>query len=106
VREYLIREEQRVEADTPIITVENYWAIMTLKAVGPGIFRKSFFDHHETVKIGDPVGIVATDGDDLIYDRDNLTVEIIEIKRTRPNVMEVVEQVMRENREVLRRLAE
>ncbi len=79
---------------------------MTLKAVGPGIFRKSFFDRHETVKIGDPVGIVAADGDDLIYNRDNLTVDIIETKHARPNVIEVAEQVMHENRDVLRRLAE
>jgi pyruvate/2-oxoglutarate dehydrogenase complex dihydrolipoamide acyltransferase (E2) component len=83
VRKYLIRGGKFFDSGTPIIEVENYWAVMQLRAVGRGTFRKSFFDHHESVRIGDPIGIVAADGDDQIYDRDNLSVKILEVKRQR-----------------------
>jgi len=106
VREYLIREGTLFEVGAPIVVIENYWAMMRLCSIGRGIFRKTFFDHHENVRIGDPIGIVAADGDDLIYDRENLEVEILKVKRPRPKVMEAAREVMRENAEVLRRLAD
>ncbi len=94
------------EADAPIIVVENYWAVRRLCSIGRGVFRKAFFDHRESVRVGDPIGIVAVDGEDLVYEHENLKVEILKVKRPRPKVMEAVRKVIRENEEVLRRLAD
>jgi pyruvate/2-oxoglutarate dehydrogenase complex dihydrolipoamide acyltransferase (E2) component len=106
IKKYLLREGRPVNAGTPIVLVENYWAIMQFETVGTGVFRKAFFDEGMIVKIGDPIGIVATDGDDLVYDKDNLTVKVIEMIRERPSKIDVALRVMRENEEALRRLAE
>jgi pyruvate/2-oxoglutarate dehydrogenase complex dihydrolipoamide acyltransferase (E2) component len=84
VQKYLIAEGKPVSTGTPIAVVENYWAIMQLNAAGNGILRKVFFDEPATVKCGDPVAIVACDGDDLIYNNPKATVTIVKIKHVKP----------------------
>jgi hypothetical protein len=46
-----------VDVGTPLVVIENYWAVMTLKANGKGILRKTFFERGTSVKIGDPIAI-------------------------------------------------
>lgn len=54
IRNYLGAEGSPVDVGSPIAVVENYWAVMTLKANGKGILKKTFFDRGTSVKIGDP----------------------------------------------------
>jgi pyruvate/2-oxoglutarate dehydrogenase complex dihydrolipoamide acyltransferase (E2) component len=41
--EYLVAEGDTVAAGTPLARVENWWAVMELDAMGPGILTKSIF---------------------------------------------------------------
>jgi pyruvate/2-oxoglutarate dehydrogenase complex dihydrolipoamide acyltransferase (E2) component len=43
IRKYLAAEGSRVEVGSTIALIENYWAVMTLKANGKGIPTKTFF---------------------------------------------------------------
>jgi pyruvate/2-oxoglutarate dehydrogenase complex dihydrolipoamide acyltransferase (E2) component len=53
VREYLATEGKTIEPGTPIVLIENYWALMRLKANGNGILKKTFFTPGTSVKVGD-----------------------------------------------------
>jgi hypothetical protein len=41
IRKHLAPEGSTVDVGTPIAIVENYWAVMTLKANGKGILKKT-----------------------------------------------------------------
>ena len=84
VKKYLVAEGKPVTSGTPIALVENYWAVMQMSAVGNGILKKVFFDGPVTVKCGDPIAILACDGDDLLHGKPKATVTIIELKRAKP----------------------
>lgn len=43
IREYLAGEGSPVDVGSPIAVVENYWAVMTLKANGKGILQEGIF---------------------------------------------------------------
>jgi hypothetical protein len=67
IRKYLAAEGSRVEVGSTIALIENYWAVMTLKANGKGILTKTFFKPGTSVKIGDPIAIISADGEGLPY---------------------------------------
>jgi pyruvate/2-oxoglutarate dehydrogenase complex dihydrolipoamide acyltransferase (E2) component len=85
IRRYLAAEGSVVDVGTSIVVIENYWAVMTLKANGKGILRKIFFERGTSVKIGDPIAIIGSDGENISYGKEYASVEITERKRQRPS---------------------
>jgi pyruvate/2-oxoglutarate dehydrogenase complex dihydrolipoamide acyltransferase (E2) component len=84
IRNYLASEGSVVDVGSPIAVVENYWAVMMLKANGKGTLRKTFFGPGTSVKIGDPIAIIGADGECLPYGREHAVLEVIEYKRPKP----------------------
>jgi len=84
IRNYLAPEGSPVDVGSPIAVVENYWAVMTLKANGKGILKKTFFDRGTSVKIGDPIAIIGADGECIPYGKEPVVLEITEHKRLKP----------------------
>jgi len=84
IRNYLAAEGSPVNVGSPIALVENYWAVMTLRANGKGILKKTFFDRGTSVKIGDPIAIIGADGECIPYGKEPAVLEITEHKRTKP----------------------
>jgi pyruvate dehydrogenase E2 component (dihydrolipoamide acetyltransferase) len=78
IRKYLAHEGSAVDVGTPIAVVQNYWAIMVLKANGKGILRKTFFEPGTAVKIGDPVAIIGCEGENIPQQNERASVEITE----------------------------
>ena len=64
--------------------IENYWAVMRLKANAKGIVLKTFFAPGTHVKIGDPIAIIGADGEEIPYGRDCALLEIVHIKQGKP----------------------
>jgi len=79
-----LKEGDTVEPDTPIALIENYWALMRLKANDTGILRKTFFTPGTHVKIGDPIAIIGADGENIPYGKFYSVLEVIEVKRKKP----------------------
>ena len=73
-----------MDVGSPIAVVENYWAVMTLRANGKGILKKTFFDRGTSVKIGDPIAIIGADGECIPYGRELAVLEVTEHKRSKP----------------------
>jgi pyruvate/2-oxoglutarate dehydrogenase complex dihydrolipoamide acyltransferase (E2) component len=86
VQEYLSKEGDPVEPGTPVALIENYWAVMRLKANGQGILRKTFFTPGTQVKIGDPIGIIGAEGENLPHGEEWSVLEIVKMKGTRPQL--------------------
>jgi pyruvate dehydrogenase E2 component (dihydrolipoamide acetyltransferase) len=84
IRNYLAAEGSPVDVGSPIAAVENYWAVMTLKANDKGILKKAFFDRGTSVKIGDPIAIIGADGECIPYGRELAVLEVTERKRSKP----------------------
>jgi len=84
IRSYLAAEGSAIDVGSPIAVVENYWAVMTLKANGKGILKKTFFDRGTSVKIGDPIAIIGADGECMPYGRELVMLEVTEHKRSKP----------------------
>jgi pyruvate dehydrogenase E2 component (dihydrolipoamide acetyltransferase) len=84
IRKYLASEGSRVEVGSPIALVENHWAVITLKANGKGILKKTFFDRGASVKIGDPIAIIGADGECIPHGTDLAVLEVTEHKRSKP----------------------
>ncbi|MGB8322025.1 MAG: biotin/lipoyl-containing protein [Candidatus Acidiferrum sp.] len=78
IRKYLAHEGSAVDVGTPIAEVQNYWAIMILKANGKGILRKTFFEPGTAVKIGDPIAIIGCEGENIPHQNERASVEITE----------------------------
>jgi len=76
IRKYLAAEGSPVEDGSPVASVENYWAVMTLKANGKGVLRKTFFEPGTSVKIGDPIAIIGADGENIPYGKELALVEL------------------------------
>ena len=85
IRRYLAAEGSRVEVGSTIALIENYWAVMTLKANGKGILTKTFFKPGTSVKIGDPIAIISANGEALPYGTDHAILEVGERKRNKPH---------------------
>jgi pyruvate dehydrogenase E2 component (dihydrolipoamide acetyltransferase) len=83
IRKYLATEGTRLDVGSPVALIENCWALMTLKANGKGVLRKTFFEPGTSVKIGDPIAVVGADGEDVPYGNEPV-VEITEQKREKP----------------------
>jgi pyruvate/2-oxoglutarate dehydrogenase complex dihydrolipoamide acyltransferase (E2) component len=84
VKRYLASERTWVDVGSPIAVVENDWAVMILKANGKGFLKKTFFDGGASVKIGDPIAIIETDGEFIPHGREQVLLEIVQYKRTKP----------------------
>jgi pyruvate/2-oxoglutarate dehydrogenase complex dihydrolipoamide acyltransferase (E2) component len=85
IRKYLASEGTAVDVGTPIASVENYWAVVTLKSNGKGLLRKIIFDPGTSVKIGDPIAVIGSDGENIPYGKEQASVEITEHKRYKPS---------------------
>ena len=85
VRDYLLKEGDTVSHGTPIVTIENHWAVMRLRASGGGIVQKVLFDSGTTVNIGDPVVIIGADGEAIPEGSNDSFLEIVKTKRNKPN---------------------
>ncbi|HXO96034.1 MAG TPA: biotin/lipoyl-containing protein [Chthoniobacterales bacterium] len=81
IRKYLASEGSAVDVGTPIASVENYWAVVTLKSNGKGILMKTIFDRGTSVKIGDPIAVIGSDGENIPYGKEHASIEITELKR-------------------------
>jgi len=84
IKRYLLREKSRVQAGTPVALIENFWAVMTLKANGKGSLQKTFFEPGAIVGIGDPIAIIGADGEDIPYGKPLVLLEVTERKRLKP----------------------
>lgn len=85
IKKYLTAEGSVVDVGSPIAVVENYWAVMILKANGKGILKKTFFDRGASVKVGDPIAIIGADGECIPYGKEYAVLEVIEHKRPKPS---------------------
>jgi pyruvate/2-oxoglutarate dehydrogenase complex dihydrolipoamide acyltransferase (E2) component len=81
---YLAKEGSEVDKGTPIARVENWWAVFELKANGWGILKKTFFDPGANIRVGDPIAIIATDGEKIPYGQSHAILEVVGTKRTKP----------------------
>ena len=84
LKKYLAAEGSRIDRGTPVARVENYWAVIMLKANGKGILKKTFFEPGVSVKIGDPIAIIGADGENIPNGKEYTVVEVIEHKRKKP----------------------
>ncbi|HYL11171.1 MAG TPA: biotin/lipoyl-containing protein [Candidatus Acidoferrales bacterium] len=89
IRKYLATDGSPVDVGSPIAEVENYWAVMRLKANGKGILKKTFFDPGTSVRIGDPIAIIAADGEKIPYGEECAVVEVTERKRKKTRELKV-----------------
>jgi pyruvate/2-oxoglutarate dehydrogenase complex dihydrolipoamide acyltransferase (E2) component len=64
--------------------VENWWAVFELRANGPGILKKTFFDPGTTITVGDPIAIIGADGEAIPYGQRNAALEVVKMKREKP----------------------
>ena len=81
---YLAKEGTQVQMGTPIALVENRWAVFQLRANGPGTLKKNFFDPGMSISIGDPIAIIAADGENIPYGQSYAILEVVKLKRQRP----------------------
>jgi len=81
---YLANEGDKVDKGMPIALVENWWAIFRLSANGPGILKKTFFDPGTSITVGDPIAIIAADGEDIPYGQSHSVLEVVKMKREKP----------------------
>ena len=79
--EYVVKEKEKVEKGQAIAVVKNWWAKMSLKAVGPGYISKTFFEKGTHIKEGDPLAIVVCDPEDGPRSKETSEIEIIETIR-------------------------
>ena len=84
IKKYLLAEGKPVKVGTPVALVENYWAVMVLKANGKGFLKKTFFDRGACVNVGDPIAIIAADGEDLPYGKQCALLDVTEHKKLKP----------------------
>jgi pyruvate dehydrogenase E2 component (dihydrolipoamide acetyltransferase) len=87
IRKYVAAEGSVVAVGAPVAVIENYWAVMTLKANGKGILKKAFFERRASVKVGDPIAIIGADGENIPCGKPYALVEVSEWKRQRPQKM-------------------
>jgi pyruvate dehydrogenase E2 component (dihydrolipoamide acetyltransferase) len=66
---YLAREGSKVDKVVPIALVENWLAVFQLRANGPAILKKTFFDPGTSITVGDPIAIIGPDGEAIPYDQ-------------------------------------
>jgi pyruvate dehydrogenase E1 component alpha subunit len=66
--EWLVRDDERVKAGTPLFSVETDKATHQVEAFRDGIVRRRLVAEGETVAIGDPVAIIADSLDEPIDD--------------------------------------
>ena len=83
--EYVTGERQKLEKGQTIALVENWWARMALKAVGPGYLSKTFFDPHTHIHEGDPFAIVVCDPEDGPRDGNTCELEVVGRIREKPS---------------------
>ena len=57
---------------------------MELKAIGPGILSKTFFDRYTSIKEGDPLAIVICDPEDGPKDAATCELTVVERIRSKP----------------------
>jgi pyruvate/2-oxoglutarate dehydrogenase complex dihydrolipoamide acyltransferase (E2) component len=81
--EYRVGEGEKIETGQTIAIVQNWWAKMVLKAVGPGYVSKTFFTRGTRIKEGDPLAIIVCDPDDGPKGKDTSEIEIIESIRAK-----------------------
>jgi pyruvate/2-oxoglutarate dehydrogenase complex dihydrolipoamide acyltransferase (E2) component len=81
---YLVREGDRVSARTPIVQVQNWWAVMEFDAVGTGFVSKTFFERGTNVKVADPFAIIICDPEDRPRTEESCIVRIVERLRDKP----------------------
>ena len=58
---------------------------MTLKANGRGILKKTFFEAGASVKIGDPIAIIGSDGENIPCAKEYAAAEITKRRRQKPS---------------------
>ena len=84
VVEYLVAEGDAIFAGTPILRAENWWAVMELDAVAPGILKKVFFDRGTYVSIGDPFAIIVCDPENGPRTAETARLRVVSITRAKP----------------------
>jgi len=80
--EYAAREGQMIGPGEVIAVVENWWARMHLKAIGPGLLSKTFFASGTAINEGDPLAILICDPED--GPKNDATCELTVVKTIRP----------------------
>src|SRR4029077_17586886 len=85
IRKYLASEGSAVDVGTPIAAVENFWAVVTLKSNGKGILRKTIFEPGTSVKIGDPIAVIGSDGENIPCEKEYASIEVTDRKRHKPS---------------------
>lgn len=81
--EYRAKEGEKVDKGQVIAIVQNWWARMALKSIGPGYLSKTFFTKGTRIKEGDPLAITLCDPEDGPSGKDTSEIEIIESIRTK-----------------------
>jgi pyruvate/2-oxoglutarate dehydrogenase complex dihydrolipoamide acyltransferase (E2) component len=81
---YLAKEGSKVDKGMPIAMVENWWAVFQLRANGPGILKKTFFDPGTSIAVGDPIAIIGADGEAIPYGQSYAVLEVVKMKREKP----------------------
>jgi pyruvate/2-oxoglutarate dehydrogenase complex dihydrolipoamide acyltransferase (E2) component len=84
IRTYLATEGSSIDVGSPIAVVENYWAVMTLRANGKGILKKILFDPGTSVEQGDAIAVIGADGENIPYGKEYAAIEVTERKKQKP----------------------
>lgn len=77
-----------MKAATPVLIVENWWAVMEILAAGGGLLARNIFDSRFClgghVQVGDPIALVLCDPEDAPHNKNNATIRVKKIKREKP----------------------
>jgi pyruvate/2-oxoglutarate dehydrogenase complex dihydrolipoamide acyltransferase (E2) component len=81
---YLVTEGDRVSAGTPLVRVQNWWAVMEFDAAGAGFVSKTFFDRGTHVNVASPFAIITCDPEDRPRTEESCVVRVIKRLRDKP----------------------
>lgn len=85
---YVAKEGQNINAETPILIVENWWAEMEILAERSGVLATNIFDSRlclsAYVQVGEPVALVLCDAEDAPHSKSNSMIRVLRMKREKP----------------------
>jgi len=85
---YVVKEGQSINAEIPILIVENWWAEMEILADGRRVLAKNIFDSRLCsggyVQVGEPIALVLCHAEDAPRSKSNSIIRVLKIEREKP----------------------
>jgi pyruvate/2-oxoglutarate dehydrogenase complex dihydrolipoamide acyltransferase (E2) component len=78
-----------VSIGTPLVRVQNWWAVMEFDAACKGMVSKNFFEPGTHVRVGDPFAIILCDPEDRPRTDESCVLRVTKQLRDKPGYREV-----------------